>query len=168
MWLDLFTIAWAFLITFLDAVYMSPYDSRWDTYTINGYHLWLLAVSFLPFIVIGLWTLASPKKRGQFYQDNGQKWGILLDAFMRGLFVTLVDDTTYGLFKYSLGLWSIIELIEWLRIQFCLTCDWFWWWADFYFFRIAVTPQLMAFTILLRAGTLMYYAVYRLAVSLNK
>jgi hypothetical protein len=70
------------------------------------------------------------------------------------------------LFKYILGLWSIVELIEWLRIQFCLSCDWFWWWADFYFFRIAVTPQLMAFTILLRAGILMYYAVYRLAMRL--
>jgi len=159
---NLFTILWALAITFLDAVYMSPYDSRWDTYTINGYHLWLLAVSFLPFFVIGFWTLLTPKNWAQFYQNKGRFWGIFLDAFMRGLFVTLVDDTMYGFFKYALGLWGYVELLEWLRTQFCLTCDWFWWWADFYFFRIAVTPQLMAFTILMRSGILMFYAVYRL------
>ena len=162
MWKNLFTIAWALLITFLDAVYLSPYDSRWDTYTINGYHLWLLALSFLPFFVIGLWSLAGPKKLDPFNQNKGSFWGILLDAFMRGLFVTLVDDTTYGLFKYALGLWSLVDLIEWYKLQFCLTCDWFWWWADFYFFRVPVTPQLMAFTILLRLGILIYYAVFRL------
>jgi hypothetical protein len=166
MWQELFTIAWAFLITFLDAVYMSPYDSKWDTYTINGYHLWLLAASFLPFIVIGLWTLSNPKNGGWLYHNKGQKWGILLDAVMRGLLVTLVDDTTYGLFKYLLGLWGLIELIEWYKIQFCLSCDFLWWWADFYFFRVPVTPQLMAFTILLRAGILMFYATYRLAMRL--
>jgi hypothetical protein len=162
MWQELFTVAWALLITFLDAVYLSPYDSRWDTYTINGYHLWLLSASFLPFIVMGFWTLLNPKNGGRFYRNKGRFWGIFLDAFMRGLFVTLIDDTTYGLFKYALGLWSIVDLIEWYRIQFCLTCDWFWWWADFYFFRIAVTPQLMAFTILMRTGILMFYAEYRL------
>jgi hypothetical protein len=162
MWIDLFTLAWSLVVTFLDAVYISPYDSRWDTYTINGYHLWLLTVSFLPFFVTGLWTLSDPKSWGWFYHNKGRKWGILLDAFMRGLLVTLVDDTTYGFFKYALGLWSIVDLVEWLRTQFCLTCDWFWWWADFYFFRVPVTPQLMAFTILLRAGTLMFYALYRL------
>jgi hypothetical protein len=162
MWKNLFTVTWALLITFLDAVYLSPYDARWDTYTINGYHLWLLAVSFLPFIVLGLWPLASPKNWTRFYQNKGSVLGIFLEAVMRGLFVTLVDDTMYGLFKYLLGLWGYVELLEWLRIQFCLTCDWFWWWADFYFFRVAVTPQLMAFSILIRAGTLMFYAVYKL------
>ena len=166
MWINLFTVVWAFLITFLDAVYLTPYDSRWDTYTINGYHLWLLAVSFLPFFVLGLWSLTDQKNWTQLYRNKGRFWGIFLDAIMRGLFVTLIDDVTYGLFKYALGLWSIVDLIEWYRIQFCLTCDWFWWWADFYFFRIAVTPQLMAFTILVRAGTLMFYAVYRLAMRL--
>jgi len=162
MWRGLFTVAWSMLVTFLDAVYLSPYDSRWDTYTINGYHLWLLALSFLPFFVLGLWPLTDQKNWARFYQNKGSFWGILLDAFMRGLFVTLVDDTAYGLFKYALGLWGYVELLEWLRIQFCLSCDWFWWWADFYFFRIAVTPQLMAFTIFLRLGILMFYAVYRL------
>jgi len=166
VWINLFTVVWAFLITFLDAVYLTPYDSRWDTYTINGYHLWLLAVSFLPFFVLGLWSLTDQKNWTQLYRNKGRFWGIFLDAIMRGLFVTLIDDVTYGLFKYALGLWSIVDLIEWYRIQFCLTCDWFWWWADFYFFRIAVTPQLMAFTILVRAGTLMFYAVYRLAMRL--
>lgn len=162
MWKNLFTIAWVLLITFLDAVYLSPYDSRRDTYTINGYHLWLLALSFLPFLVIDLWQLTGSKNWTRFYQNKGNFWGILLDDFMRGLFVTLVDDTTYGLFKYALGLWSLVDLIEWYKIQFCLSCDWFWWWADFYFFRVPVTPQLMAFTILLRAGILVYYAVFRL------
>lgn len=162
MWKNLFTIVWALLITFLDAVYLSPYDSRWDTYTINGYHLWLLALSFLPFLVIDLWQLTGSKNWTRFYQNKGNFWGILLDDFMRGLFVTLIDDTTYGLFKYTLGLWSLVDLIEWYKIQFCLSCDWFWWWADFYFFRVPVTPQLMAFTILLRAGILVYYAVFRL------
>lgn len=162
MWKNLFTIVWALLITFLDAVYLSPYDSRWDTYTINGYHLWLLALSFLPFLVIDLWQLTGSKNWTRFYQNKGNFWGILLDDFMRGLFVTFIDDTTYGLFKYTLGLWSLVDLIEWYKIQFCLSCDWFWWWADFYFFRVPVTPQLMAFTILLRLGILVYYTVFRL------
>ncbi|MEM0060985.1 MAG: hypothetical protein QW726_03530 [Fervidicoccaceae archaeon] len=106
--------------------------------------------------------MTGSKNWTHFYQNKGNFWGILLDDFMRGLFVTLVDDTTYGLFKYALGLWSLVDLIEWYKIQFCLSCDWFWWWADFYFFRVPVTPQLMAFTILLRAGILVYYAVFRL------
>jgi hypothetical protein len=158
----LFTIAYALLVAFLDAAYRTPYDSRWGASPVPGYHLWLVATSFLPFLVVGLWSLASPKKRGQLHQDEGQKWGILLDAAMRGFFVTLVDDTTYGLFKYALGLWGLIDLIEWYRVQFCLTCDWFWWWADFYFFRVPVTPQLMALTIVLRAQVVSTYLVARL------
>jgi len=158
---DLFTIAWALLITFLDIVYMTQYDSGLGTYSINGYHFWLLVSCFLPFIVIGLWPLAGQKNWGRFYQNEGGFRGIFLDAFMRGLFVTLVDDMMYGLFKYVLGVWSIVDVAEWYKIQFCLSCDWFWWWADFYFFHIAVTPRLMALTILGRASALVLYAVYR-------
>jgi hypothetical protein len=146
---------------------MTQYDSGLGTRSINGYHFWLLVLCFLPFFVIGLWTLAGQKNWGRFYKNKGQFWGIFLEAFMSGLFVTLVDDTTYGLFKYILGVWSLVDVVEWYKIQFCLTCDWFWWWADFYFFRIAVTPRLMALTIIGRAIILVFYVANRV-ISMRK
>jgi len=117
----------------------------------GGYHLWLLAASFAPYLA--LWAY-SEARGGPL---------TLLDAAACGLLVTLVDDVLWGPMLYLLGVKTLPELLDWVRLQFFSLDDWeAWWWADLYLVKVPVSPALMGWSIVARALLLTLYAAWRL------
>jgi len=122
-----------------------------------GYHLWLLAVSLAPYLAAWVYSEA---RGGPF---------TLSDALACGTFVTLVDDALWGFACYLLGLKTLPELIDWVRLQFLSLDNWSaWWWADLYLLKVPVSPALMGWSIILRALLLTLYAAWRLPQSLRR
>jgi len=116
-----------------------------------GYHLWLLAVSFAPYLAAWVHSEATG---GGF---------TLSDALACGTFVTLVDDALWGPARYLMDLMTLNELLDWVRLQFLSLDNWdVWWWADLYIVKVPVSPALMGWSIILRALLLALYAAWRL------
>ena len=116
-----------------------------------GYHLWLLAASFTPYLALWVYSEATG---GHFS---------LADAIACGVLVTLVDDVLWGPALYLMGVKTLPELLEWLRTQFLSLDDWStWWYADLYVAKVPVSPALMGWSIILRALLLALYAAWRL------
>jgi hypothetical protein len=123
----------------------------------GGYHLWLLLVSFAPYLA--LW--AHSEARGGSLT--------LLDALACGTFVTLVDDVLWGFARFLLGFMTLPELLDWVRWQFFSLDNWdAWWWADLYVAKVPVPPALMGWSIIARTLLLTLYAAWRLPRALGR
>jgi hypothetical protein len=122
-----------------------------------GYHLWLLAACFAPYLA---YWLRSEALGGPF---------TLADALACGLLATLIDDALWGPALYLMGVYNHVELLEWVHRQFLELHNWeVWWWADLYLLKVPVSPALMGWSIIARALLLTLYAAWRLPRALRR
>jgi hypothetical protein len=99
---------------------------------VPGYHLWLAAMYFLPFIVVLVFR-------------SLEDWELTLGF---GLFTSLLNDTLYYIIgRYLFGL--PVNLSEWFRCQLLPVCDKPFHF-DFLFFRLKPYPWLMPLSIYAR------------------
>jgi hypothetical protein len=99
---------------------------------VPGYHLWLAAMYFLPFIVVFV------------FRGLGD-WELTLGF---GLFASLMNDLLY----YTVGKWLFgfsVNLVEWYRCQLLPVCDKPFHF-DFLFFEVKPYPWLMPLSIYAR------------------
>jgi hypothetical protein len=110
--------------------------------TVPGYHLWLTAMYFLPFLIVLIF--------------NGIKdWELTLSF---GLFTSLMNDLLYYVVGKLLFGFSI-NLAEWYRCQLLPMCDKLIHF-DFLFIKVKPYPYLMPFSIYLRI-TITYLLLYK-------